>query len=181
VKNKQTAFMQFAAGSYDFFNGLEGSFKDELLTDQAMLKPKYAQKMKAIITPFLNTEYVGCYLGEYPGKTNWLKDVHLRRALFYAVDKQKLVRFFRNGLGDAGDWGVVPPILNAHEINHLILCGISTNLAVEGTARDAHDRNYSVTIVKDACSANSEENQEKSISILSMITEIQTVDEISKN
>ena len=115
VKNKQTAFMQFAAGSYDFFNGLEGSFKDELLTDQAILKPKYAQKMKAIITPFLNTEYVGCYLGEYPGKTNWLKDVHLRRALFYAVDKQKLVRFFRNGLGDAGDWGVVPPILNAHE------------------------------------------------------------------
>ena len=115
VKNKQTAFMQFAAGSYDFFNGLEGSFKDELLTDQAMLKPKYAQKMKAIITPFLNTEYVGCYLGDYPGKTNRLKDVHLRRALFYAVDKQKLVRFFRNGLGDAGDWGVVPPILNAHE------------------------------------------------------------------
>jgi peptide/nickel transport system substrate-binding protein len=115
VKNKQTAFMQFAAGSYDFFNGLEGSFKDELLTDQAMLKPKYAQKMKAIITPFLNTEYVGCYLGEYPGKTNWLKDVHLRRALFYAVDKQKLVRFFRNGLGDAGDWGVVPPILNVRE------------------------------------------------------------------
>jgi oligopeptide transport system substrate-binding protein len=40
VKNKQTAFMQFAAGTYDFFNGLEGSFKDELLTDQAMLKPK---------------------------------------------------------------------------------------------------------------------------------------------
>jgi len=115
VKNKQTAFMQFAAGTYDFFNGLEGSFKDELLTDQAMLKPKYAQKMKAIITPFLNTEYVGCYLGDYPGKTNWLKDVHLRRALFYAVDKQKLVRFFRNGLGDAGDWGVVPPILNVHE------------------------------------------------------------------
>ena len=115
VKNKQTAFMQFAAGTDDFFNGLEGSFKDELLTDQAMLKPKYAQKMKAIITPFLNTEYVGCYLGDYPGKTNWLKDVHLRRALFYAVDKQKLVRFFRNGLGDAGDWGVVPPILNAHE------------------------------------------------------------------
>jgi peptide/nickel transport system substrate-binding protein len=115
VKNKQTAFMQFAAGTYDFFNGLEGSFKDELLTDQAMLKPKYAQKMKAIITPFLNTEYVGCYLGDYPGKTNWLKDVHLRRALFYTVDKQKLVRFFRNGLGDAGDWGVVPPILNVRE------------------------------------------------------------------
>ena len=69
-------------------------------------------------------------------------------------------------------------ILNANEIDHLILCGVSTNLAVEGTARDAHDRNYKVTIVKDACAANSEENQEKSISILSMITEVKTVSEV---
>ncbi|MFM7639856.1 MAG: ABC transporter substrate-binding protein [Bacteroidota bacterium] len=112
VKNKQTAFMQFVAGEYDFFNGLEGSFKDELLSDHATLKPKYAAKMKAIITPFLNTEYVGCYLGNFPNQTNWLQDVHLRKALFYAVDKPKLVRFFRNGLGDAGDRGFVPPSLN---------------------------------------------------------------------
>ena len=112
VKNKQTAFMQFVAGEYDFFNGLEGSFKDELLTDHAALKPKYAQKMGAIITPFLNTEYVGCYLGDVPGQTNWLQDIHLRKALLFSVDKQKLVRFFRNGLGDPGDYGFVPPSLN---------------------------------------------------------------------
>jgi peptide/nickel transport system substrate-binding protein len=112
VKNKQTAFMQFVAGSYDFFNGLEGSFKDELLTPQAQLKPKYAKKMGAIITPFLNTEYIGCYLGDAPNKTNWLQDVHLRKALLLSVDKNKLVRFFRNGLGVAGDRGFVPPQLN---------------------------------------------------------------------
>ena len=112
VKNKQTAFMQFVAGSYDFFNGLEGSFKDELLTPTAQLKPKYAKKMGAIITPFLNTEYIGCYLGDYSDKTNWLQDVHLRKALLMSVDKQKLVRFFRNGLGEAGDFGFVPPSLN---------------------------------------------------------------------
>lgn len=69
-------------------------------------------------------------------------------------------------------------ILNANQIEHLILCGISTNLAVEGTARDAHDRNYAVTIAKDACASNSEENQEKSLSILSMMAEVKTVDEI---
>ena len=112
VKNKQTAFMQFVAGSYDFFNGLEGSFKDELLTPQAQLKPKYAKKMGAIITPFLNTEYIGCYLGDSPNKTNWLQDVHLRKSLLLSVDKDKLVRFFRNGLGVAGDQGFVPPQLN---------------------------------------------------------------------
>jgi ABC-type transport system substrate-binding protein len=115
VKNKQTAFMQFVAGEYDFFNGLEGSFKDELLTADAQLKPKYSQKMKALITPFLNTEYVGCYLGDIPNQTNWLQDVHLRKALLYSVDKQKLVRFFRNGLGEAGDLGFVPPSLNSQQ------------------------------------------------------------------
>ncbi len=72
-------------------------------------------------------------------------------------------------------------ILNANEINHLILCGISTNFAVEGTARDAHDRNYKVTIAKDACASDSEENQEKSLSILSMIAEIKTVEDICQN
>ncbi len=69
-------------------------------------------------------------------------------------------------------------ILNANDINHLILCGVSTNFAVDGTARDAHDRNYAVTIAEDACAASSEENQAKSLSILSMITRVKTVDEI---
>jgi peptide/nickel transport system substrate-binding protein len=41
-----------------------------------------------------------------------LQDVHLRKALLLSVDKNKLVRFFRNGLGVAGDRGFVPPQLN---------------------------------------------------------------------
>ncbi len=69
-------------------------------------------------------------------------------------------------------------ILNAHDIDHLILSGVSTNWAVEGTARDAHDRNYSVTIAKDACASHNNENQEKSLSILSRIAQIKTVHDI---
>jgi peptide/nickel transport system substrate-binding protein len=112
VKNKQTAFMQFLAGSYDFFNGLESSFKDELLTTDAQLKPKYNERLKTLITPFLNTEYIGCYLGDQPGQVNYLQDVHLRRALELSVDKKAIVRFFRNGLGTPGKYGFVPPQLN---------------------------------------------------------------------
>ena len=112
VKNKQTAFMQFLAGSYDFFNGLEASFKDELLTANAELKPKYSQRLHTLITPFLNTEYIGCYLGDPPGQVNYLKDVHLRKALALSVDRSAIVRFFRNGLGTPGRFGFVPPQLN---------------------------------------------------------------------
>ncbi len=115
VKNKQTAFMQFLAGSYDFFNGLESSFKDELLTADAQLKPKYNRRLKTLITPFLNTEYIGCYLGDLPGQVNHLQDVHLRRALQLSVDKNAIVRFFRNGLGTAGEFGFVPPQLNPEQ------------------------------------------------------------------
>jgi nicotinamidase-related amidase len=69
-------------------------------------------------------------------------------------------------------------ILNANDIDQLILCGISTHLAVDSTARDAHDRNYSVIVAKDACAASIEENHEKSLSILSLITAVKTADEI---
>jgi peptide/nickel transport system substrate-binding protein len=119
VKNKQTAFMQFLAGSYDFFNGLESSFKDELLTTDAQLKPKYNERLKTLITPFLNTEYIGCYLGDQPGQVNYLQDVHLRRALELSVDRKAIVRFFRNGLGTPGEYGFVPPQLNSNQNSEL--------------------------------------------------------------
>jgi peptide/nickel transport system substrate-binding protein len=119
VKNKQTAFMQFLAGSYDFFNGLESSFKDELLTTDAQLKPKYNERLKTLITPFLNTEYIGCYLGDQPGQVNYLQDVHLRRALELSVDRKAIVRFFRNGLGTPGKYGFVPPQLNPNQNSEL--------------------------------------------------------------
>ena len=64
----------------DFF---EHSGNYDLIVEQTFfcaihptLRPKYAKKMGAIITPFLNTEYIGCYLGDFPSKTNWLQDVH---------------------------------------------------------------------------------------------------------
>lgn len=119
VKNKQTAFMQFLAGSYDFFNGLESSFKDELLTTDAQLKPKYNERLKTLITPFLNTEYIGCCLGNQPGQVNYLQDVHLRKALELSVDKKAIVQFFRNGLGTPGEYGFVPPQLNPNQNSEL--------------------------------------------------------------
>ena len=112
IKNKQTAFMHFVAGRFDFFNGVEGSFKDELLTREGALNPKYSGKFGMLKKPFLNTEYLGFWLGDSIGdKPNPLINNHLRRALALAVDRKSLIRYLRNGLGTSGDNGFVPPVL----------------------------------------------------------------------
>ncbi len=48
-------------------------------------------------------------------------------------------------------------ILGANNINHLVLAGTATNMAVEHTARDGHDRDYSVLVLQDACETATEE------------------------
>lgn len=112
IKSKQTAFMQFMAGQYDFFNGVESSFRDKILTSDGEISPEYKNNINGIITDFLNTEYIGFYLGDSLNhKPNPFKDFHLRKALQWSVDRASMLRFFRNGLGIAGGAGFVPPSL----------------------------------------------------------------------
>jgi len=119
VKNKQTAFMQFLAGKYDFFNGIDGTFKDDLLGKDGHIKAKYEQRIKALITPFLNTEYVGFYLGDsLDGKLNPFADINLRKALQWSVDRKSMLKYLRNGLGTEGNGGFVPPSLSGEIDNN---------------------------------------------------------------
>jgi peptide/nickel transport system substrate-binding protein len=120
VKNKQTAFMQFMAGQYDFFNGIDGSFKNKLLNQNGTIKSDYQQRINAVVTDFLNTEYIGFYLGDtLKGKPNPFRDKHLRKALQLSVNRPEILRFFRNGLGSEAVndvYGFVPPSLLGEEI-----------------------------------------------------------------
>jgi peptide/nickel transport system substrate-binding protein len=130
VKNKQTAFMQFIAKKYDFFNGIDGSFKDDLLSKDGKLKSKYKGKINALITPFLNTEYIGFYLGDsLEGKLNPFKDKNLRKALQWSVDRKSLVKYLRNGLGVEGNGGFVPPTLIHQNIQNKEMYQLDVALA----------------------------------------------------
>ena len=70
-------------------------------------------------------------------------------------------------------------MLRANRIERLILCGVSTNNAVELTAREAHDRDYHVTVVTDACETNTDEEQKASLHFLSRIAQLSTLNEIT--
>ena len=57
-------------------------------------------------------------------------------------------------------------ILSARQIQQVLLCGVSTDFAVQTTAREAHDRDYQVSIVQDACAANSIEEHHNTLQLL---------------
>jgi len=116
IENKQTAFMEFVQGKLDFFNGLEGSFKDELLTRNGSLKAKYEGDFLLRIGPYLNTEYLGFMIDSSIdiGVSNPLLNKNLRKALSYSVDREEMIRFLRNNIGTAGNGGFIPFGLPGH-------------------------------------------------------------------
>ena len=65
-------------------------------------------------------------------------------------------------------------ILRAQEINQLVLCGVSTDLVVQTTARDAHDRDYEVIVITDACAADDEQTSNNVFSLLGKVARLTT-------
>ena len=109
VKNKQTAFMKFVQGEYDFFNGIDASIKDELLSRKGVLKTKYNGQFKLLKQSFLNTEYIGFNIDPNQETPNTaVLNADFRKALGFAIDKQKLIQYLRNGVGYAANKGFVP-------------------------------------------------------------------------
>jgi len=69
--------------------------------------------------------------------------------------------------------------LRARKIKRVVLAGVSTAWAVQAAARDAHDRDYQVVVVEDACAAASEAEHEASMELLRRIAKVVTVKELA--
>jgi nicotinamidase-related amidase len=59
----------------------------------------------------------------------------------FVIDKSRPSSFYGTRL---------EPLLTAKGITSLIICGVTTNICVETTARDAHQRGYDTYVVEDA-------------------------------
>ena len=84
--------------------------------------------------------------------------------------KPRVSAFYGTGLDAA---------LRARKIDRVIIAGVSSTLAVQSAVRDAHDRDYRVMVLEDACAAANEETHRVSMDMLSVMAEITTVDEIA--
>lgn len=66
--------------------------------------------------------------------------------------------------------------LRAKGITTIYLSGVATDLTIESTARDAHDRDFNVIVVSDCCAAANDDDHNKSLITLQKIS---TVKEMS--
>lgn len=108
IIDKQAAFLEFVKGNLDYMSGIDASYKDELLTQSGMLKDKYQKRFQLIRQPYLNTEYLGFFVGNPSDKTNPVNDVRIRQAINYGFDRVKMMKHLRNSIGTPGVFGFIP-------------------------------------------------------------------------
>ncbi len=110
IPDKQTAFMEFLKKQLDFFNGLDGSFRDDILTKSGKMRDKYKGKFVLHSAPYLNTEYLGMLVDSSLSivKNSPLKHKKVRQAINHAINRTKMVKYLRNGIGTPGTSGFIP-------------------------------------------------------------------------
>ena len=107
--------MEFIKGKFHFMSGIDARYKDELLTRDGQLRDEYQDEIYLIREPYLNTEYLAFFLGDDDtlGKD---RSLALRQAVSYSIDREKMLRYLRNGIGTPGNQGIIPAGLPGYEV-----------------------------------------------------------------
>lgn len=109
IIDRQTAFLEFIKGNLDFLSSVDASYKDEILTPEGKLQPKYEDRFKMISKPFLNSEYLGILVDEQTLPPDWpLLEEKVRQAINLGFDRDKMIRYLRNNIGIPAHAGFVP-------------------------------------------------------------------------
>ncbi len=110
ITDKQSGFMSFLKKDLDFYYNVDGSYRDDILTKSGKMVSKYKGKFKLTKSPYICTEYVGILVDTNLAivKKSPLKVKKIRQAINYAIDRHKLIRYLRNGIGIAATSGFIP-------------------------------------------------------------------------
>jgi len=92
------------------FSGIDGSYRNDVLTKNGELQAKHHGKFTLQKAPYLNTEYLGILIDSNARivKESPLKNKYLRKAINHAIDRKKMVKFLQNSIGIPGEQGFLP-------------------------------------------------------------------------
>jgi len=110
INDKQSEFLEFLKGNIDFISGLSPANKDELITRNGRLNPKYKNQIKMISQSYLNTEYLGFLLdtSKISNKKSPVLNKKIRQAINYGFDRKKMMKYLRNNIGTPAINGFIP-------------------------------------------------------------------------
>lgn len=110
ITDKQSGFMSFLKKDLDFYYNVDGSYRDDILTKSGKMVSKYKGKFTLTKSPYICTEYVGILVDTNLAivKKSPLRVKKIRQAINYAIDRDKLIRYLRNGIGIAATSGFIP-------------------------------------------------------------------------
>lgn len=112
IKDQSAALMGMQRGDFDFISGLDAASKQNVLTPDGNLSDDFKTSCNIIKTPFLKTDYLGIRLG----LDSFLDQKKVRRALSMAINREALVKFVLNDIGEPAYSGFVPGSLWKNEL-----------------------------------------------------------------
>ena len=115
IDSKATEFLMFMQGDLDFMNGIDVSFKDQVLSKKGILKKEYANKISLEKHAYLNVEYLGFLLDSSKNKNQILLNKKIRQAINWGFDRKKLVTYLRNNIGIEANAGMIPASLEGFD------------------------------------------------------------------
>ena len=105
LPDKQSEFLQFVQGKLDFISGLDNSYKDDLITRKGKLQKKYEHQFNMLKSPYLNTEYLGFFMGS---NSSEIQSKKIRKAVNYGFNRDEMITYLRNGIGIPAMHGFIP-------------------------------------------------------------------------
>lgn len=114
-------FLRFEQNELDFMNGIDGSMQDLVLTKRGQLRSQFKDNIRLQKSVYLNTEYLGFMLDTTVTafRNSPIKILKVRQAINYAINRQKIITYFRNGIGIPATSGFIPPGMPGFKRNRL--------------------------------------------------------------
>jgi oligopeptide transport system substrate-binding protein len=104
IGDDKAELLEFKAGNLDHKYRIPNEFFPDVVDDAKQLKGDYKKYQLGVVTA-LASQFHG-FNTQYAGVSN----VHLRRAISFAIDRKKIVKYIlKNQAAGAGEHGLIPP------------------------------------------------------------------------
>jgi peptide/nickel transport system substrate-binding protein len=117
IKDRETAFMELLNSKFDMLSGADAFNTNEVLNSEGELRELYKKKFYLQKQTFLKTDYIGILVDENLEivRHSPLRMKAVRQAMNYAFDRDKLIKYLRNNLGEPAHAGFIPKGLKSYD------------------------------------------------------------------